>query len=110
MMHEFFIRHGDRLLLISQVDDPVYLEEPMVRTSTFRWNPGQREGGLPQVERAEEVPGLKQGDVPHYPLGLAHPEYADDNKLPFDATLGGKETLYPEYTEKLKAMMNSGCA
>ena len=24
---------------------PVYLEEPMIRTSTFRWNPGAREGG-----------------------------------------------------------------
>ena len=31
-----------------------------------------------------------------------HPEYADDNKLPFEATLGGKETLYPEYAEKLQ--------
>lgn len=107
VMHEFFIRHGDRLLLISQVDDPVYLEEPMVRTSTFRWNPGQREGGLAQVEVAEEVPSLRQGDVPHYPLGSTHPEYANDNKLPFEATLGGKETLYPEYAEKLKQMMKA---
>lgn len=105
VMHEFFIRHGDRLLLISQVDDPVYLEEPMVRTSTFRWNPGQREGGLAQVEVAEELPSLRQGDVPHYPLGSRHPEYANDNKLPFEATLGGKETLYPEYAEKLKQLM-----
>ena len=108
VMHEFYIRHGDRLLLISQVDDPVYLEEPMVRTSTFRWNPGQREGGLAQVEVADEVPSLRQGDVPHYPLGSTHPEYANDNKLPFVATLGGKETLYPEYAEKLKQMMLAG--
>ena len=42
--------------------------------------------------------------MPHYPLGSKHPEYADDNKLPFEATLGGKETLYPEYAEKLKQM------
>jgi len=38
-------------------------------------------------------------------LGAKHPEYADDNKLPFEATLGGKETLYPEYADKLKQMM-----
>jgi hypothetical protein len=107
VMHEFFIRHGDRLLVISQVDDPVYLEEPMVRTSTFRWNPGQREGNLAQVEVADEVPSLRQGDVPHYPLGSTHPEYADDNKIPFEATLGGKETLYPEYAEKLKQMISA---
>ena len=104
VMHEYFIRHGDRLTLISQIEDPVYLEEPMVRTSTFRWNPGAREGAINQVDVAEEVPGLRQGDVPHYPLGSTHPEYAQDNKLPFEATLGGKDTLYPEYVEKLKGM------
>jgi glyoxylase-like metal-dependent hydrolase (beta-lactamase superfamily II) len=103
VMHEYFIRHGDRMMLISQIDDPVYLEEPMVRTSTFRWNPGARENAITQVDVAEEVPGLRQGDVPHYPLGSTHAEYADDNKLPLEATLGGKETLYPEYAEKLKA-------
>jgi cyclase len=102
VMHEYFIRHGDRMMLISQIDDPVYLEEPMVRTSTFRWNPGARENAITQVDVAEEVPGLRQGDVPHYPLGSTHPEYADENKLPLEATLGGKETLYPEYAEKLR--------
>ena len=74
----------------------------MVRTSTFRWNPGARENAIAQVDVAEEIPGLRQGDVPHYPLGSTHPEYADENKLPLEATLGGKETLYPEYAEKLK--------
>jgi hypothetical protein len=101
VMTEFFIRHGDRLLLVSQVDDPIYLEEPMVRTSTFKWNPGQREQPVTQVEIADELPDLKPGDVPHYPLGTRHPEYAEANKLPYEATLGGKETLYPEYAEKL---------
>jgi hypothetical protein len=107
VMHEYFIRHGDRMMLITQIDDPVYLEEPMIRTSTFRWNPNAREGGLPQVEIADEVPELRQGDVPHYPLGSRHPQYADDNGLPFEATLGGKETLYPEYQDTLKRLMSA---
>ncbi|HET9830202.1 MAG TPA: MBL fold metallo-hydrolase, partial [Vicinamibacterales bacterium] len=107
VMHEYFIRHGDRMTLISQIDDPVYLEEPMIRTSTFRWNPGARENPITQVDIAEEVPGLKQGDVPHYPLGATHPEYAADNALPFEATLGGKDTLYPEYVDRLKRMSSS---
>jgi len=110
VMHEYFIRHGDRMTLISQIDDPVYLAEPMIRTSTFRWNPGAREGAINQVEIAEEVPGLRQGDVPHYPLGSTHPEYADENKLPFQASLAGKETLYPEYVETLKRMPVSAAA
>lgn len=104
VMTEYFIRHGNLLMMISQVDDPIYLEEPMVRTSTWRWSPGQREGAIGQVEIAEELPDLKLGDVPHYPLGTRHPEYADANGLPFEATLGGKETLYPEYVERLKQM------
>jgi len=107
VMHEYFIRHGDRMTLISQIDDPVYLEEPMIRTSTFRWNPGARENPITQVDIAEEVPGLQQGDVPHYPLGATHAEYAEDNALPFEATLGGKDTLYPEYVDRLKQMASS---
>ncbi len=105
VMHEFFIRHGDRMVLITQIDDPIYLEEPFIRTSTFQRNSNTREGGLAQIEVAEEVPDLRQGDVPHYPLGAIHPQYATDNKLPLEATLGGKETLYPEYQEKLKELM-----
>ena len=107
VMHEYFIRHGDKMMLITQINDPVYLEEPMIRTSTFRLNPNAREGAMAQVEVAEEVPDLVQGTVPHYPLGSRHPEYANDNKLPFEVTLGGKETLYPEYQEKLKQLMSA---
>ena len=31
VMTEYFIRHGNLLMMISQVDDPIYLEEPMIR-------------------------------------------------------------------------------
>src|SRR5262249_26893862 len=104
VMHEYFMRHGDRMTLITQIDDPVYLEEPFVRTSTFRWNPGARENPITQVDVADEVPGLKQGDVPHYPLGAAHPEYADDNQLPFVSTLGGERTPYPRYVHTARQL------
>ena len=104
VMTEFFIRHGDRLMLVSQVDDPIYLDEPMVRTSTFKWNPGQRENPIVQVEVAEELPDLKPGDVPHYPLGFRQTDYADSNGLPWAAALGGGATLYPEYAETLQRM------
>jgi glyoxylase-like metal-dependent hydrolase (beta-lactamase superfamily II) len=105
VMTEFFIRHGDRLLLVSQVDDPVYLDEPMIRTSTFKWNPGQREAPIVQVDVAEELPDLKPGDVPHYPLGFRQTDYADSNGLPWAATLGGGATIYPEYADTVQRMM-----
>ena len=106
VMHEYYIRHGDRMTLISadrrpglsrRADGP-HVHVPLESRARAK-------GAITQVDVAEEVPGLRQGDVPHYPLGSTHPEYADDNKLPFEATLGGKETLYPEYVEKLKQMM-----
>jgi hypothetical protein len=108
VMTERFFRHGDRLMMISQVDDPIYFDEPMVRTQTWKWNPNQREPAITQVELADELPDLKLGDVPHYPLGVRHTDYAETNRLPLEATLGGKETLYPEYQDKLKQMMGTG--
>jgi hypothetical protein len=41
VMTEYYIRHGERMMLVSIIDDPVYLEEPLVRTSDFRWAPAQ---------------------------------------------------------------------
>jgi hypothetical protein len=100
VMTEYFIRHGDRLLVMSQVDDPIYLEEPMIRTSTFKWNPGQREAPIVQVEVAEELPDLKPGDVPHYPLGFRQTDYADSNGLPWAPTLGGATRSIPSTRER----------
>jgi hypothetical protein len=31
---EHIVRHGDVLTLVSVVDDPIYLEEPLVRSTT----------------------------------------------------------------------------
>jgi hypothetical protein len=43
--------------------------------------------------------------VPFYPLGVTHPEFAKKVGLPFPATRGGKESLYPEYQLKIQEMM-----
>ena len=103
---EHFIRHGDLLTLVSIVDDPVYLEEPFirtsqwVRTSNLNLNPGNI-----VFEVADEIAGHSQGYVPHYPLGTKQEEFAQRHGLPFEATQGGKETTYPEYELKLKKML-----
>jgi hypothetical protein len=57
-----------------------------------------------QVEIADELPDLKPGDVPHYPLGFRQTDYADSNGLPWEATLGGAKTLYPEYADTIRAL------
>ena len=99
---EHWIRHGDVLTVVTITEDPVFLEEPMVRSTNWYLDPGQHlepygcEYG-PEVPRPEgTVPAFLPGQNP-----FLH-EFANYYGLPFEATRGGKETLYPEYQEKLK--------
>ena len=96
-MTEHFIRHGDFLTLVTIVDDPVYLEEPFIRTSHWVRTSNITLDQRFIFEVVDEVAGHKQGYVPHYPLGTRHDEFAKKHGLPFEATQGGKETIYPEY-------------
>ena len=58
-------------------------------------------------EIAEELPSLQKGQVPAYPLGTKHPEYARNAGLPFEASQGGAHTAYPEYMTRLKELMQA---
>lgn len=103
-MVEYFFRNGPEMTVFMWVDDPATLEEPMVRTYTLRWNPnGNTEFGA-VFEAVEEV-DKPLGWVPFWPLGTKHQEYAERFKIPFEATQGGAESLYPEYQLKLQEML-----
>jgi len=104
-MVEHFFRHGEFLTSFFSVDDPVYLEEPMVRTQTWRWNANGNMAYGNAFESVEELGDKPAGWVPFYPLGVTHPEFAGKVGLPFAATRGGKDTLYPEYQLKLREML-----
>ena len=102
-MTEHFIRHGDQLTLVTIVNDPIYLEEPFIRTSHWVRSsnivPDQRW----LFEVVDEVAGHPLGYVPHYPFGTRQDGFAIRHGLPFEATQGGKDTIYPEYEQKLQA-------
>ena len=104
-MTEYYARHGDILMLAIIVDDPIYLTEPLVRTSTFRLNPAQNIGTARPFEVFEEIPALNRGRVPYNPLGVVDTRYAEINHLPLEAARGGAHTMYPEYAERLKQLM-----
>jgi hypothetical protein len=100
---EHWIRHGAYLTIISVLDDPAFLEEPLVRSTNWFMDPGQHAGLFP-CEYAPEVPA-DPGTVPHYLPGT-NPylrEFAEWYNLPFEATRGGADTLYPEYRSKLES-------
>jgi glyoxylase-like metal-dependent hydrolase (beta-lactamase superfamily II) len=94
---EHYTRHGDLLTLLSVVDDPVYLTEPLVRTSAWKIDLNQNLDPYP-CEVTEEI-DRAEGVVPHAPLG-GNPDIKEFPKkygLSEAAALGGAETMYPEY-------------
>jgi hypothetical protein len=100
---EHWVRHGDILTVITVVDDPVFLEEPLVRSQNWTLDPGQ-EMGVTYCETAHEVPAA-EGAVPHHLPGT-NPfltEVADWYGLPREATRGGAATMYPEFRKKMSA-------
>jgi hypothetical protein len=107
-MTEYFFRHGDVLTQLSIVEDPVFLEEPLVKTTNLRLDVG---GPNPYqtwlfCQADDEVPGRDPAYVPHYLPGQ-NPylvEFAAQHGLPVEPTRGGAQTTYPEYAQKVKAM------
>lgn len=98
---EYFYRHGDYLTWTSIIYDPLYLTEPMIRTSDFRVAPTQNIAPYPCLIVAEvEQP---HGWVPHWLPGtnpdLA--EFAKEQGVPPEAMRGGAETMLPEYRKKV---------
>jgi hypothetical protein len=104
-MTEYFWRHDDLLVLSIIVDDPIYLTEPLIRTSTFRWDPGMTVPTTRPFEIFDEIPALARGRVPHNPLGHEERHYAEVYGLPYKATRGGAESMYPEYLEQIMIWM-----
>ena len=100
-MTERFIRHGNVLTVVSIVDDPIYLEEPFIRTTNWVLNPGM-EIRRTQFDVVDEVAGRQKGEVPHYLPGSPDAlqklkEFASRHGLPPAAARGGAASTYPEY-------------
>jgi hypothetical protein len=99
---ETYVRHDNTLTITMILDDPIYFDEPFIRSASFVLDPAVRvlpEPCEPQVEITR-----KEGEVPHYLPGT-NPflkEMSDLYKVPYEAVRGGAATLYPEYRKKLK--------
>jgi hypothetical protein len=102
-MDERFIRHGDALTHVLMVFDPVYLAEPMIKTTGYRLGYNPVIGAYP-CRPATEIP-RERGVVPAHLPGtddMDH-EYANRFNLPFAETEGGPETALPETQERIAA-------
>ena len=61
---QYWIRRGDILTWVTIAYDPLYLAEPMIRSSEYRFSPNQQIPPYPCTP-VEEV-DRAQGVVPHY--------------------------------------------
>lgn len=104
---ERFALHGSVLTYVTITDDPVYLTEPLVKTTNMLRNPRP----LPPQQllypctAVVEIADQPRGAVPHYLPG-ENPflkDFAAANKLPQEATRGGAPTMYPEFQARLRA-------
>jgi len=104
-MTERFIRHGDNLMVVTIIYDPVYLAEPFIRTSNWVANPFQQVnsfGTCGPAQIADEVPHPK-GYVPHHLPGANDQlkEFQAAHGVPAEGALGGADTTYPEFAATL---------
>ena len=103
---QYWIRRGDILTWVTIAYDPVYLTEPMIRSSEYRLVLGMQIPPYPctVVEEVDRPAGV----VPHYLPG-ANPflsEWGEKYKIPREASLGGAATMYPELARKIDAAVN----
>ncbi len=106
---EYFIRHGDRMTHVQFTEDPIYFEEPLIRTTDHILAPTRQAGTVrsrTNLWNAAEEVLWEEGYLPHYPLGTSHTQISDFLGLPLKTTGGGSETLYPEYRDQLRQLMS----
>lgn len=103
---EHFVRNGDVLTHVSVTEDPVFLEEPLIKSEDFTRNPNPNDfvpfWPCEYVEEGEHergrVPQFLPGENPYAA------EYAATHGLPQEVTLGGAMTMYPEYRERMATL------
>ncbi len=111
----FYTRNGNVLTVTWMVHDPLYLTETYTKSADFIVAPrvSAAQFGVPPVGQAgdiffkcfpsEEVVRKDPKSIPNY-LPWANPflhEVADKLHVPAEALLGGAETAYPEYRDRL---------
>src|SRR6059036_138939 len=99
---EWISRHGDYLTITTYIEDPQYLEEPFIQSVTYQWEPHTELEYFPCTIVNENI----SDKIPHFLPGK-NPwlkEFSEQEGLPYEATRGGAETMYPEYRTKMKNM------
>ena len=104
---ERFTLHGTVLTYVAITEDPVYLTEPLVKTTNMLRNPRPLapQQLLYPCTAVVELADQPRGAVPHYLPG-ENPflkEFGAGLRLPEAATRGGAATMYPEFSRQRRS-------
>ncbi|HYR88667.1 MAG TPA: hypothetical protein VE422_31600 [Terriglobia bacterium] len=100
---EYWIRRGDFLTWMVIAYDPVYLTEPLVRSTEYRLTNNEvAPYPCTVVEEVDRPRGVVPSIMPGENTGLTEFLHKGPLRLPDDTIRGGAETMYPEFRLKLK--------
>jgi hypothetical protein len=104
---DYITRHGEILTIITVTDDPIYMDEPYVQSTTYVIDPvGTTATETCNASAFAENGGTDRHHVPHFLPGqnTALTEWLkNEDWVPVAPTRGGVKTLYPEYRSTLSA-------
>jgi cyclase len=102
---DYLTRHGDVLMILTVTDDPVYMDEPFVQSTTYVADlNGSTATEVCNGSSSGENGGNDRHHVPHFLPGqnTALTEWLKvENWVPVEPTRGGMKTIYPEYKSAL---------
>jgi glyoxylase-like metal-dependent hydrolase (beta-lactamase superfamily II) len=105
-MTEYISRYGNYMTTFMIVDDPLYLDEPFIQSTTHELTPSLHVPIEPCTASFDENGGNDPHFVPHYLPGK-NPfltEWLETQKwIPAEAARGGLNTIYPGYQPNVTA-------
>ena len=107
-MTEFLTRHDEILTIVTSVDDPIYMDEPYIESTTYTYDTTSTVATETcNASSFAENGGTDRHWVPHFLPGqnTALGEWLKGaDWIPVEPTRGGVKTIYPEY----RATLNGG--
>jgi glyoxylase-like metal-dependent hydrolase (beta-lactamase superfamily II) len=113
-MTEFLTRHDDILTIVTVIDDPIYLDQPYVHSTTYTVAQGTsltteqcsgasgENGGTDRHWVPHFLPGSNQDALLEWlTKGDPRSSVGGEDWVPLPAARGGLKTLYPEYRSTL---------
>jgi len=104
---QYWIRRGDYLTWVTIAYDPIYLTEPMIRSSEYRLALNQQIPPYPctVVDEVDRPKGVVPHELPGTNPYLG--EFGQKYDIPIEVTGGGAASMYPEAARKIIRQKNA---